>query len=109
MLTGFYTNVGMGAKNLVQIRPPSIGCEDIATYLCFDRIYVDGATLDWVTYEGGEGDKWYFRALTEHGLIEPKRGYYAEADIWEAQRLFVSIYRTLEPTHKNFPPSIRAA
>ena len=103
MLAGFYTNMGMGAQNLVYLHLPSIGREDIAAYLLFDRIYVDREAFDMMAGLSGGQDKWLFGALAQHGLMEPKRDYYAPEDVWGAQELFVKIYQKLEPHHPEFP------
>ena len=65
MLTGFYTNMGMGSNNLAAIHPPSIVSDDIATFLCFDRILVDGRSFDWMFSEGTGPEKWFFSRLIE--------------------------------------------
>jgi hypothetical protein len=95
MLTGFYSNMGMGSNNLVTVHPPSLISDDIGTFLCFDRILIDGKSLQWVFDEGADPERWFFNTLLEAGLIQARHDCYDEKDITDGQKRFVQRYRKL--------------
>ena len=101
MLTGFYSNMGMGAKNLVAIHPPSLISDDIGMFLCFDRILVDGNSLDWLVGETAGPERWFFDALSEVGFIEAKRDFCDEKDVRRGQELFIEVHRKLRADRRD--------
>lgn len=96
MLAGFHTNLGMGAANMVAIHPPTLMSEDIADFLCFDRIRVDGASIDYLLGESQGPERWIFNALIEDGVLEPVHDVFEPQDVMAAQALFLKAVLELE-------------
>ena len=96
MLTGFYTNLGMGAANMVAIHPPTLISEDIADFLCFDCIRIDGVSLDYLLGESQGPERWICNKLIEHSVLEPVRDVFGPQDVTTAQTLFLQAVQELE-------------
>jgi hypothetical protein len=96
MLRGFYANAGMGAANMVAIHPPALISEDIGTFLCFDRLTIDGGSLEYMQGEGGGPEQWIMTALIEQGVLEPRQDLFGPQDVTAAQALFLKTLPELE-------------
>ncbi len=89
MLCAFSPNLGMGTHNMLYIQPPSIMTDDVAGFAFYDRIFVDGQSLDFMS---GANETKFFNALIDAGVVEARGDLYDETDLRRCQAIYAAVF-----------------